>query len=99
MSVLNNVFCQIVTLYPFLVQITVRFTRHKTVIFDLCHAWNGKPYLEVREADGYKLNQSLDKKCKVYARIALWYHPELNRARGQITHDKSKVAASNLKGR
>lgn len=73
---------------------------HKTAVFDLCRAWNGKPYLEVREADGKrgKLNQSLDKKCKIYTRIALWYHWEMNRAEGQITHDKSKVAASNLKG-
>ncbi len=57
-------------------------------------------YLEVREADGSrgKLNQSLDKKCKIYTRNALWYHREMNRAEGQITHDKSKVAAGNLKG-
>lgn len=74
--------------------------RHKTAIFDLCHAWNGKPFLEVREADGsrLKLNQSLDKKCKIYTKIALWYLQEMNRAGGQITHDKSKVVASNLKG-
>lgn len=100
MSTANSVFCQILTLYPFPVQITARLTRHKTAVFDLCHAWNGKPYLEVREADGGrgKLNRSLDKKCKIYARIALWYHPETNRAGGQITQYKSKVAASNLKG-
>lgn len=48
--------------------------RHKAVISDLCHAWSGKLYLEVREADGSrgKLNQSLDEK-----RINVKETPEL----------------------
>lgn len=85
-----------------LVQITALFTRQKIIIiiFDSCHSWNGKLYLGVRKADGStdKLNQLLDVKCKIYTRIALWYHWEMNRAGGQITCDKSKVAASNLEG-
>lgn len=54
----------------------------------------------MREADGSrgKLNQSLDKEMKIYARIALWYYWEMNRARFQITPETSKVAVSNLKG-